>query len=100
MDKKDLFSKIFIGEEVEFILTVYFKSEEQVEEGLLIQQNPMAVKGFVLDVDDENIYLGDTPEAVTRYVKKSFVVGGDIVKDNKGADQFDDLLNNFSGSSN
>lgn len=94
-EKKDLFSKIFIGEEVEFIMKISFKVHEQSDEGIISQENPLAVRGFVLDVDDENIYLGNTADAITRFVRRDSIAGGDIVND-----QLDDLLNNFQGSSN
>lgn len=97
MEKINLFLENFLGEEVELILTVYFKNEEHSEEGSIIQKNPLAVKGFVIDIDDEYIYLGDTPDGITRFVRKDLVAGGDIVKTT--SDGFDELLTNFEGGS-
>lgn len=98
MEKINLFLENFVGEEVEFILTVYFKNEEHSEEGSIIQKNPLAVRGFVIDIDDEYIYLGDTSDGITRFVRKDLVAGGDIVKVNDG---FDDMLNSMPvGSTN
>jgi hypothetical protein len=98
---KNIFFDNFIGEEMEFMINLYVKTEQANEDGMIIQQNPLAVRGFVLDVDDEFIYLGDTADEITRFLRKDLVAGGDIVKD-KMEEQFDDLLNNFpvNGSSN
>lgn len=107
MDKKDknpfneIFAQNFVGQEVEFIMSVYFKQEDHSEEGSLIQQNPLAVRGFVLDIDDDYIYLGDTPNGITRFVRKNLIAGGDIVKESTN-DGFDEILNSLptDGSSN
>jgi len=106
MSKKDdqdfvqnVFAANFMGQQVEFILSVYFKSEDHSEEGSLIQQNPLAVRGFVLDIDDTYIYLGDTPDGITRFLRKDLIAGGDIVKDSDG---FDEILSQLptDGTSN
>lgn len=97
MDKKDnRFMECFAGEEVEFILKVNFKTEDHSEEGSSIQENPLAVRGFVIDMDDENVYLGDTPDGITRFVRRDTLAGGEIVKTSDG---FDELLTNFEGGS-
>lgn len=95
----ETFAINFIGQEMEFMLNIYHRSEGHNEEGVLIQQNPMAVRGYVLDIDEEFVYLGDTPNGINRFVRKDLIAGGDIVNPDKEND-FDDILNNFSGSSN
>lgn len=89
---QNIFALNFVGQEVEFIMSVYFKSEDHSEEGSLIQQNPLAVRGFVLDIDDEYIYLGSTPDGITQFVKRDLIAGGSIV-DKK--DEYDEALENL-----
>lgn len=96
MDKKDkqnVFLQCFIGEEVEILLNASQKIEEANEEGMISQQNPLMVRGFILDIDEEYIYLGRTPDGITRFVRKEAVIGGDVVDAN--GDGFDEILENL-----
>ncbi len=104
MTKKDsqdfvdnLFMQNFLGSEVEIMINLYHKVEQHSGDEMMSQQNPLAMRGFILDIDDEYIYLGETPHAITRFVRKSMIVGGDMVKEGEQG-QFDEILNNFSTS--
>lgn len=88
-----LFAKNFVGLEVELMINLYHKVEEHSEDGMLAEQSPLMVRGYILDLDEYYIYLGDTPDAITKFVKKELVCGGDLVQDS--GDGLDDMLNNM-----
>lgn len=104
-DKKEnpvnLFLRNFLGSEVEIMLNLYHKVEQSNGNEILSEQNPLAMRGFVLNVDDEYVYLGETPNAITRFCKISSIVGGNLVKEVEEG-EFDEILNNFriNGSAN
>jgi len=103
MSKKeqlDLFLRNFVGSKVEIMLNLHHEIQQANESETLIQKNPLAIRGFILDVDDAFVYLGETPNAITRFCKKAFIVGGEILKEDKSDNHFDELLNKFPTNGN
>lgn len=106
MTKKEeqinLFLQNFVGTEIEIMLNLYHEIQQTNETEILIQKNPLAMRGFVIDMDDEFVYLGETPNAITRFCRKALIAGGEIAKENEEENHFDELLNKFptNGSAN
>lgn len=96
MDMSDSFSEIFhttfIGEQVEFLTSIPQHWSENTEDGVISGTIPMIVQGYVLDIDDEYYYVGDTPHEVSRAVKRSEVLFIEIVSEKK---VFDKILDQF-----
>ena len=97
-----LFVQNFIGQEVELLINLYHKSEQSNAEEMMSSQSPLAMRGYILDIDEEYIYLGESPNGITKFVRKELVVGGDIIKEDKVETVFDDILNDLptDGSAN
>lgn len=55
--KVDLFKEIYLGEYVEIVM-------DYTSEG------PMIMHGFILDYDDNEIYLGDSPDAINMSIPR------------------------------
>lgn len=101
MSKKEQVTRFlehFLGADIEIMINLYHESQQSNAEEILMQKNPLAMKGFVLDMDDEFVYLGETPHAITRFCRKDLIAGGEIVKNKEDEEQgeFDEILNNFS----
>lgn len=56
--KRDLLAEIFIGEYVEIV---------QAHS----RNNPIVIHGYILDIDEDNIYLGETPDAVNMTILRN-----------------------------
>ena len=95
----DLFFKTFVGQEVDFIVKMYFKQSENNGEMIASQESPMAIRGFVLDMDDSNIYMGLTPDCITKFIVKESIIAGDI-HDEDEDDAFSQVNFNGTGSVN
>lgn len=83
-------TKHFINKEIEITIDLQYKSEETTEEGVLMTSSPLSMRGYLIDLDEEYLYLGETLEEVTNFVLKSRVVGGQLV-----FDEIDERLNNM-----
>lgn len=88
----EIFALNFIGLEMEIMLNLYSKSEQGDEHGTLMEQNPLALRGYILDIDQDWVYMGDTPDSITKFIRKDMIAGGNIVKSDDG---FDDILENL-----
>lgn len=88
----ETFAQNFIGQYMDLMINLYHSQESHNEEGILLQKDPMAVRGYILDIDEEFIYMGDTPDGINRFVRKDLIAGGDIViEKDELEDKFDKL---------
>lgn len=87
-----LFHLTFIGEFVEILTPMYQKKIQGNEEGVTDETIPIVIQGFILDMDDERLYLGDSPEEITQAVMKSDARIIRIVKANNPYDEILDSL--------
>lgn len=74
------FTKYFLGSEIEIILKSTHKADHVSGDEMSSTENPMYIKGFLLDMDEEFLYLGQTKDFVTNFVHVSEMVGGGIAK--------------------
>lgn len=86
-----IFIQNFAGQEVEIFTGIMQKSEQVDGAGnMMIQEVPMAVRGFIIDIDDNGfIYLGDNMDGIVRTVK---IGPGMIIEIVKETSEFDDIL--------
>jgi hypothetical protein len=89
--KNEIFIRNFAGQEIELFTGFMQKTESQDANGnVIIHEVPLAVRGFVIDIDDEGfIYLGDTLDGIVRAVKFG---PGMIIEIVKETSEFDDIL--------
>lgn len=80
MAKLTLLADTFIGEEVEILLDLNHKSVEETSEGSLIQESPLSTRGFLLDLDDDFLYLGSTADEITKAIHRNYVVGIEVLQ--------------------
>jgi hypothetical protein len=59
--RSDIFKDLYLGEFVEVVMA-YMKNPERPV---------IALQGYLLDVDDYNIYLGDTPDEVNMCIPRN-----------------------------
>lgn len=71
---KDVFYNIFVGEFVQIVTEVQTKTVQQSEEEIKESNHPVILEGYLLDVDDDFYYLGDTPNSISSGVKKTKIV--------------------------
>lgn len=84
----DLFLN-FIGEFVEILTPIYRKHIQGDESGVSDETIPIVIQGYILDMDDHRLYIGDTPEEVNQCIFKEDARIIRIVKENN---PYDDLL--------
>lgn len=70
----DVFFSSFAGEKVDLQLNILYSEQHQSEDALETKTYSMSSTGYLLDVDDNYYYLGDTPNSVTQAVRKNFVI--------------------------
>lgn len=75
MAKKDLFYDLFAGEYVRVISKLSTQEQIQTEESVTQQEHPIVFEGYLLDVDDDYYYLGDTDQAIDRAIARRETVG-------------------------
>lgn len=86
--KNEIFIANFAGQFVEVFTGVMQKMED--EHG--IQEIPLAIQGFVIDIDDNFIYLGNTTAGINKCIKLS---AGLVIEIVEQSTEFDDALDNF-----
>lgn len=90
--KNEVFLLTFIGEFVQvvssFVMNVSSNGEDMGE-------SPLIVEGYLLDMDDDFIYMGDSPDGITRALKKDTVV---FIQFLNNEDILSSLLDNYGNN--
>lgn len=89
---KSLFFLTFIGEYVQIKLDLSSKMHAESNEGLVTEEGPLTLQGYLLDMDKNFYYLGGSPGSVTDAVKKIAVKHIRIVPVEQPKTIFDDIL--------
>jgi hypothetical protein len=92
----DLFFITFIGEHVSVLTDFKTSQSVQTEEGTLEETSPLVIQGYMLDMDDDFYYLGETAEEI-RAVRKTTVSAIEITKPQ---DEFSDILDSVKTPEN
>ena len=79
--KIDLFYQAFIGEFVHITTKIKTTRSVHSPDGSLEETAPMIAEGYLLDADDEYLYLGYTPESITRAVDRTEISMVDIAQE-------------------
>lgn len=93
----DKFFEIFAGEYVEIITSLKTVHEIQSEEGFVSQTLPFYVYGYLLDTDDDYIYLGEHPNNVSKVVSRKEVKAMEIHKE---VDLYEEMLDSVEAPKN
>lgn len=88
----DIFSITFLGEFVEILTPIYQKKIQGNEEGVSDETIPIVIQGYILDMDDDRLYLGDSPEEITQSVLK---VDARIIRIVRIANPYDEILDSL-----
>lgn len=71
--KSTVFFDTFIGEFVDVISDLVETQRRETDQGITEMMKPLIIKGYVLDIDNDYVYLGETPNQVTYAVNKSTI---------------------------
>ena len=93
----DLFFMTFVGEFVSILSTMDKTAMVQTEEGIVEESIPLVFQGYMLDMDDEYYYLGETQREVNRAIKKTSVNAIEIADQH---DEFSEILDKAEVPSN
>lgn len=93
----DLFSSTFLGEYVGIMTKMKSTIVQESEESSVTQTAPMLLKGYLLDMDTNYYYLGDTANEVSQAIKKVQVFHIEI---EKPMDALDHMLEGIETPSN
>ncbi len=88
----DTFFITFIGELVTVMTDIKSTSTENTEEGSIEVTSPFTFNAYLLDLDDNYMFFGNTPEQVTSVMPKS-VLKFMSITENK--DSFTEILDNM-----
>ncbi len=88
----DIFSITFLGEFVEILTPIYQKKIQGNEDGVSDETIPIVIQGYILDMDEERLYLGDSPEEITQSVLKS---DARIIRIIKVQNPYDEILDSL-----
>lgn len=77
---KTMFYDLFIGEWVDVITKVSIEIAEHSEAGMSSSKTPMVLSGYVIDIDENNIYLGPELYTVSQAVRKDEYVSIQVVE--------------------
>lgn len=86
-DLPNLFNITFIGEYVEIGMNLTDTYSTETAEGYQSGTALATLRGYLLEVDDEYYYIGETPDAVEKAIRKEHVLTIDIVDQDKVFDK-------------
>jgi hypothetical protein len=69
-----VFENVFLGEFVDIVTKVVSTSQTETEEGLVETRNRVMLRGFILDVDKDFIYMGSTESKIESCLNKKEIV--------------------------
>jgi hypothetical protein len=88
----ELFFLAFGGEVVSITTTIKASETLQIEDETIQVDIPNTFEGYLLDMDEEYYYLGDTSNEVSRAVRKEYAVVIEVAKIQKTKTRFDAIL--------
>lgn len=77
-DKIDLLFETFVGESVSILLDKEIEQIRQTETHIETLKSSLSVNGYIIDMDDDFIYLGYNQESIAQAVKKSYIIHVEI----------------------
>lgn len=71
----------FVGDIVSIILDQQVEHTIEKTNSVQTMKSPLSVQGYVLDMDDEYVYLGHSPDQISQAVKIDFIVHIETAKE-------------------
>lgn len=65
---------LFTGEFVQIILDKDTKITEQKNDNISVNELPILLEGYLVDEDDDYLFLGQQPTLINQAIKKEYVV--------------------------
>lgn len=95
-DKNSIFIANFAGQLVEIFTGIMQRIvETDANQNTISQEIPLVVRGFIIDIDDEFVYLGETLDGVSKATKIGPGMIIEIVQAVQPKSEFDDILDNM-----
>ena len=79
--------EIFCGEAVSVMINRYVEQVEQNETTVKTLKTSLSIQGFLIEVDDDYVYLGYDPDVICQAVKKDSIVHIETM-----TDELDDIM--------
>lgn len=86
----EVFLLTFIGEYVQVISNFILNTTSH--EG--VEESPLILEGYLLDMDDEFLYIGDSANDISRAIKKETVVFIQVINNEDNIFNLMDQINN------
>jgi len=83
--------ELFAGEMVQVILDKDVEQTSQKQDSINIMKTPLIVQGFMIEEDDDFIYLGYEPEQISQAVKKSYIIHIEVGELKEGLEEIMDI---------
>lgn len=74
MAKKDLFYSVFAGEYVQLFSNLFINQNETYEDRQVSQEHPITFEGYLLEIDDNFYYLGETDKEISQAIERQYIV--------------------------
>jgi hypothetical protein len=92
-DKNSIFVENFAGQLVEIFTGIMQRiTESDANSNMMTQEIPLVVRGYIINVDDEFVYLGDDTSGISKACR---IGPGMIIEIVKETSEFDDILDNM-----
>lgn len=88
-EKINTFDLAFIGEFINVITDIMIVEYVQNDAQTLEQNAPMVAQGYLLDVDDMYLYLGENPLEVSQAIARSRIT---MVRTDRKKSKFEEML--------
>lgn len=93
----DTFFLTFSGQEIVVTLNNSISATHHAEEGFINESVPLSREGFLLDYDEDWIYLGNSPTEINRAILKSNILDIEVKEE---PDLFTQVLEEFEPQTN
>lgn len=92
----EAFFASFIGDRVEIVADFYQNYSEETAESRITNHAPASIQGYILDLDNEFLYLGKNPHEVSMCLKRDRVLYIEVIGgETKERSPYDELLDSM-----
>lgn len=75
----EAFFATFIGDRVEIVADFYQNYQEETAESRITNHAPASIQGYILDIDDEFLYLGKNPHEISMALRRTKVLYIEVI---------------------
>lgn len=87
MAKTDRLLANFGSEFVQIIVDKNAKTSKTTETKIETSEIPLVIQGYVVDVDDDMVYLGFIPELISQSVRRDYIIHIQITEENNDMEE-------------